>query len=60
LRWWIRIRKDVSGASATEYALTLAVIGGCVAVAAIMLGSVIGSVLNDMSQCIESHGNKCE
>jgi len=59
LRWWIRFRKDESGASATEYALTLAVIGGCVVCTALALGYAIESAFNNAGECIQSHAEKC-
>lgn len=50
---------DRSGGSTTEYALTLAIIGGCVACTAIGLGYAIGLAMNTMTGCLESHNGSC-
>jgi pilus assembly protein Flp/PilA len=49
-----RMLQDESGASAAEYALILAIIGGAVAVASIALGASVGEAMNRTSNCI--HG----
>ena len=48
----IKLMKDDSGASAAEYALILAIIGGAIALAAITLGQTIGNSLTKASGCI--------
>jgi pilus assembly protein Flp/PilA len=47
--------KDESGASAAEYILILAVIGGGIAVAAGVLGTSISGALNNAANFINSH-----
>lgn len=44
--------RDDSGASAAEYALILAIIGGAIALAAITLGGTISNSLKKASTCI--------
>ena len=46
---------DESGGSATEYALTLGVIGGCVVLMSIGLGYAIGGAMNGATSCIGGH-----
>lgn len=43
------IKVNKSGASAAEYALILAVVGGAIALAAVNLGATVGSTLNKTS-----------
>lgn len=52
MRNFISMLKDNSGASAAEYALILAIIGGAIAIAAITLGKTIGNSLTTASNCI--------
>jgi pilus assembly protein Flp/PilA len=52
MKTFINMLKDQSGASAAEYALILAIIGGAIALAAITLGKTIGNSLNKASSCI--------
>jgi pilus assembly protein Flp/PilA len=49
---FISMLRDDSGASAAEYALILAIIGGAIALAAITLGKTIGNSLSTASGCI--------
>jgi pilus assembly protein Flp/PilA len=56
---FIRLWKNVSGASAAEYALILAIIGAAIAIAAITLGGTIGNAMNSASTCISSKGKTC-
>ena len=49
---FISMLSDDSGASAAEYALILAIIGGAIALAAITLGKTIGNSLSTASNCI--------
>ena len=51
--------RDESGASATEYALTLAIIGACIMLMAIGLGYAIGGAMNSATTCIEGHNGAC-
>jgi pilus assembly protein Flp/PilA len=49
---FMNMMKDQSGASAAEYALILAIVGGAIAIAAVTLGKTIGNSLNKASNCI--------
>ena len=49
---FMNLMKDQSGASAAEYALILAIVGGAIALAAITLGKTIGNSLKTASNCI--------
>ncbi len=49
---FIHMLKDDSGASAAEYALILAIIGGAIAIASVTLGKTIGNSLTKASTCI--------
>lgn len=49
---FIKMLKDVSGASAAEYALILAIIGSVIAIAALNLGSAIGNRMDAAATCI--------
>ncbi|HZZ36710.1 MAG TPA: Flp family type IVb pilin [Caulobacteraceae bacterium] len=46
--------KDENGASAAEYALILAIIGGAIALAMIALGSSIATAINSAKDCIDT------
>jgi pilus assembly protein Flp/PilA len=46
MKTFINLMKDESGASAAEYALILAIVGGAIAIAAVTLGKTIGNALN--------------
>jgi pilus assembly protein Flp/PilA len=48
----INLMRDDSGASAAEYALILAIIGGAIAIAAIALGTAVGGAMNRASNCV--------
>lgn len=50
----INLMKDDSGASAAEYALILAIIGGAIALAAIALGNAVATSMNHASKCVNS------
>ena len=52
MKTFINLLKDQSGASAAEYALILAIIGGAIALAAITLGKTISNSLSKASGCI--------
>lgn len=44
--------RDQRGASAAEYALILAIVGGAIALAAVGLGGTISTSMNKASNCI--------
>lgn len=50
---------DKRGATAAEYALILAVVGGAIAAAAFFLGATVADAMNDAGSCISSHGGTC-
>ena len=52
MRTFLNLLNDDSGASAAEYALILAIVGGALAIAAVTLGKTIGNSLNKASSCI--------
>lgn len=53
---FIKLLKNVSGASAAEYALILAIVGSVLAVAAVALGGAIAGAMNDTTSIIEARG----
>ncbi len=58
-RWFIFLMLDQGGASAAEYALTLAIIGGAIALAAITLGGSISNAMNSARDNIVTCGGGC-
>jgi len=54
MKTFINMLRDDSGASAAEYALILAIIGGAIALAAITLGQTISNSLKKASNCISA------
>ena len=50
---FIRMLRDESGASAAEYALILAIIGGAIALAAIALGGAVSDSMGRATSCID-------
>ena len=58
-RRFISMMLDQDGASAAEYALILAIIGGAIAIAAIALGSSISNSMNNATANIASCGGGC-
>ena len=54
-----RLLREDSGASAAEYALLIAIVGTGVAIAALGLGEVVASSMNDTGACIASSGSSC-
>lgn len=54
MKTFISLLKDESGASAAEYALILAIIGGAIALAAVTLGKTISNGMNKASSCISA------
>jgi pilus assembly protein Flp/PilA len=53
MKKFMKILKDVSGASAAEYALILAIVGAAIAIAAFNLGGVIATAMDDAAALIE-------
>lgn len=51
---FIRMLRDESGASAAEYALILAIIGGAIALAAIALGGAVSGSMDRATDCINN------
>lgn len=49
-----RLLVDESGASAAEYALILAIVGGAIAIAATTLGGAISGAMTDAATCIST------
>ena len=46
---------DESGATAAEYALILAIVGGAIALAALSLGTAISTSMNEAAGCLDEH-----
>jgi pilus assembly protein Flp/PilA len=59
MKKFMKILKDVSGASAAEYALILAIVGAAIALAAFNLGGAIANAMNDAKDCIEDTSGTC-
>ena len=56
MKTFINMLRDESGASAAEYALILAIIGGAIAIAAIALGNAVAGAMDRASSCVNSKG----
>jgi pilus assembly protein Flp/PilA len=54
MRTFILMLRDNSGASAAEYALILAIVGGAIALAAVALGGSISGAMNKAGNCINA------
>lgn len=54
MKKFIKLLKDVSGASAAEYALILAIVGAAIAFAAFSLGGTIATAMDDAADLIEN------
>ena len=54
MKKFLKLLKDVSGASAAEYALILAIVGAAIAVAALGLGQTIADAMNESANLIEN------
>lgn len=54
MKTFINLLKDQSGASAAEYALILAIIGGAIALAAIGLGNAVSGSMNRAATCVSN------
>lgn len=52
MKKFLKLLKDVSGASAAEYALILAIVGSAIAIAALGLGGAVGNRMNKAADCI--------
>ena len=52
MKAFITLMRDDAGASAAEYALILAIIGGAIAIAAVTLGGSISNSMKKASNCI--------
>ena len=57
MKTFINLLKDQSGASAAEYALILAVIGGAIAIAGLALGKAVANSMTNATTCINSPSN---
>jgi pilus assembly protein Flp/PilA len=54
MKTFINMLRDDSGASAAEYALILAIIGGVIAVAAVTLGKSVSGAMTNAATCIDA------
>jgi pilus assembly protein Flp/PilA len=54
MKKFLKLLKDVSGASAAEYALILAIVGAALAVAAVALGGAIADAMDNTTALINS------
>lgn len=52
MKSFLNLLSDDSGASAAEYALILAIVGGAIALAAVTLGNTISNGMTKASNCI--------
>ena len=52
MKTFLNLLSDDSGASAAEYALILAIVGGAIALAAVTLGGTISNGMKKASNCI--------
>ena len=52
MKTFINMLKDEAGASAAEYALILAIVGGAIALAALALGTAVSASMNRASNCV--------
>jgi pilus assembly protein Flp/PilA len=48
-----------SGASASEYAMILAVVGSALAAASLFLGNAVAVAINDAATCLDTNGATC-
>ena len=54
MKKFMKILKDVSGASAAEYALILAIVGAAIALAAFNLGGAIANAMENTTALINN------
>ena len=59
MKTFINMLRDDSGASAAEYALILAIIGGAIAIASLALGVAIGGAFERATTNIADCGGGC-
>jgi pilus assembly protein Flp/PilA len=59
MKTFINMLRDDSGASAAEYALILAIIGGAIALAALALGTAVTNSLQKATNCINTPSSSC-
>lgn len=59
MKTFINLMKDEAGASAAEYALILAIVGGAIALAALALGTAVTNALQSATNCINSPSSTC-
>jgi pilus assembly protein Flp/PilA len=57
MKTFINMLKDEAGASAAEYALILAIVGGAIALAALALGGAVSNSMNRATNCITTPGS---
>ena len=56
---FINMLKDEAGASAAEYALILAIVGGAIALAALALGTAVKTSMQKATNCINTPTSTC-
>ena len=56
MKMFLKLLKNVSGASAAEYALILAIVGGLIAAAALSLGGAISGAMDNAAGIINAGG----
>ena len=54
MKTFINMLRDQSGASAAEYALILAIVGGAIALAALALGNAVSKSMGKATNCIST------
>ena len=54
MKTFINMLRDQSGASAAEYALILAIVGGAIALAALALGNAVSTSMGKATNCIKT------
>jgi pilus assembly protein Flp/PilA len=59
MKTFINMLRDDSGASAAEYALILAIVGGAIALAALALGTAVKGSLDRATTCINTPSSTC-
>lgn len=57
MKTFLNLISDDSGASAAEYALILAIVGGAIALAAVTLGKTISNGMSKAANCISAGSN---
>ena len=59
MREIVRLFWNDAGATAAEYSLILAIVGGAVALASVAMGSAISNAVNRTTTDIETCGGSC-